>query len=268
MKWFNENRFALMMATVLILLVTTLGMTAQGRNNTTLPEGLVSGGFGSVSQFFYSTSHYVSNFSKYISELGTLRKRNQELEAQVNEYKNQMTDYERMQNENQSLKSLLDFKDEHAQFQTITATVTSIDPDIGFDLFVLNRGAQDGVSYNMSVVVREGLVGRVVEVSEFTCKVLAVTDKNSMFNGVNVRTGAYVRMTGEENYQLKGYMDMEADVQPGDILVTSGLTGGFEADLVIGEVVEVTTPRGKLEQEVTVSPAVDMQRIRHVLILK
>lgn len=268
MKWLKENRFALMIATVLILLITTMGMTAQGRNKTTLPEGLVSGGFGSVSQVFYSASHYVSNFSKYVSELGTLRKRNQELEAQVNEYKNQMTDYERMQNENQTLKSLLDFKDEHAQYQTITATVTAIDPDIGFDLFVLNRGARDGVENNMSIVVREGLVGRVVEVSDFSCKVLAITDKNSMFNGVNVRTGAYVRLTGAENYQLVGYMDMEADVLPGDIIVTSGLTGSFKEDLVIGEVTQVTTPRGKLEQEVTVVPAVDLQRIRHVLILK
>lgn len=268
MKWLRERRFALLIALLVILLTGAIGMTAGGRSASTLPEGVISGGFGSVSRIFYSASHYASNFFTYVSNLGVLQQRNQELEEMVNEYENRLADYERMENENQSLKSLLDFKEEHGQYEYLSASVTAIDPDLGFNLIVLNRGSQDGVENNMSVVVREGVIGRVVEVSAFTSKVLVITDRNSMFNGVNVRTGAYVRITGEEQYQLKGYMDMDAEVEPGDIIVTSGLTGSFKPDLVIGEVLEVDTPLGKLEQEVIIHPSVDLERIKHVLIIK
>lgn len=267
-KWLKERRFGLVIVILVILLVTGVGMSAGGRSESTFPESVVSGGFGSVSGFFYSASHYANNFFAYVSNIGSLQQRNQALEEQLNEYKNRLTDYERMANENDMLKNLLDFKEENSQYEYLSATVTAIDPDIGFNMFVLNRGTRDGVQANMSVVVREGLVGRVMEVSEFTCKVLAVTDQNSMFNGINVRTGAYVRVTGTEDYQLVGFMDTEADVVDGDIIVTSGLTGTFKPALVIGEVAEVTRPQGKLEQVIRLAPVVDMERIIHVLIIK
>lgn len=268
MKWLKERRFIWMIAVLVIILTTSIGMTAGGRSFSTFPEGMISGGFGSVSQFFYSASRYADSFFSYVSNIGMLRQQNQELEELVNEYKNMLTDYERMENENQSLKALLDFKEANDQYEYLSATVTAIDPDLGFNLVVLNRGAQDGVEQNMSVVVEEGLIGRVVEVSTFSCKVLVITDRNSMFSGVNVRTGSYVRITGEEEYLLKGYMDMDAEVEPGDIIVSSGLTGSFIPDLVIGEVLEVTTPLGRLEQEVLIEPSVDLEQIKHVLIIK
>lgn len=268
MKWLKEHRFAWIIAILVVLMTTGVGISAGGRNQSTLPEGIVSGGFGSVSRIFYAASHYADNFFSYVSGLGTLSQRNQELEALVNDYKNRLTDYDRMANENATLKNLLVFKEQNAQYQYLTATVTAIDPDVGFNLFVLDRGSQDGVEKNMSVILKEGLVGRVVEVSTFTSKILAVSDNNSMVNGVNVRTGSYVRVTGTEDYQLKGFMDMEADVAPGDIIVTSGFSGIFKPDLVIGEVKEVTTPQGMLEKEIFIAPAVEMDRIKYVLIIK
>ncbi|MBF7096576.1 rod shape-determining protein MreC [Alkalibacter mobilis] len=268
MKFFEKNKFFIIAALVLGMLITGMGITANGREDTTLPEGLASAGFGTVSGLFYNGSSYVREFYSFVTDLSELRDENENLKELNSDYKNRLTDYERMKNENLELKSLLEFKEENFQYEYITASVVSIDPDYGFNVFVLNRGSNDGVQNNMSVVIKEGLVGRIVETSMFTSKVIAVTDRNSMFNGICVRTGEYIRLTGDEDYTIKGFMDMDADIIPGDIFITSGLTGSFKKDLVIGEALEVETPQGKLEKHIKILPAVDMEMIKNVLIIK
>jgi rod shape-determining protein MreC len=268
LKWFGEHKFGVLIGLVIGMLVLGIGMTSGGRAHTTAPEGLLSSGVGSVSRFFYYSSQYVNNFYEFISDLSTLRSRNEELEEQLGEYKRNLTDYEKVVQENRELKSLLEFKEENAQYEYISASVVAIDPDLGFSVFVINRGSDDGVGNNMTVILKEGLVGRVVEVSSSTSKVLSIIDRNSMFNGVCVRTRDYVRITGDDNYKLRGYVDSEAEIEVGDIITTSGLTGNFKKDIVVGEVLEVQTPQGRLEKEVIIEPAVQLEKINNVLIIK
>lgn len=268
MKWFGEHKFGVLIGLIVGALVLGIGLTSGGRVHTTAPEGLISSGVGSISRMFYYSSQYVNNFYEFISDLSTLKSRNEELEDLLIEYKSNLTDYEKMAQENKELKSLLEFKEENAQYEYVSASVLSIDPDLGFSVFVINRGSNDGVGNNMTVILKEGLVGRVVEVSSSTSKVLSIIDRNSMFNGVCVRTRDYVRITGDDNYMLKGYVDSEAEIQAGDIITTSGLTGSFKKDIVVGEVIEVLTSQGKMEKEVVIEPAVELEKLNNVLIIK
>ncbi|NTW71890.1 MAG: rod shape-determining protein MreC [Eubacteriaceae bacterium] len=268
MKWMKEHRFGLMITLIMFMLVTGIGMTSQGRDRTTLPESLVSSGVSPLSRVVYYSSQYIHNFYSFVTELSTLKSRNEALEQELHDYKIKLTDYDKLTQENKELKSLLSFMDEHANFEYISGSIVSIDPDSGFSIFVINRGSNDGVQVNMTVVLKEGLVGRITEVSGGTSKVLAITDQNSMFNGVCVRTRDYVRITGDDNYKLKGYVDTEAKIEAGDIVLTSGLSGAFKKDIVIGEVLEVKKQQGKLEKLVVIEPAVEVEKINNVLIIK
>jgi rod shape-determining protein MreC len=101
--------------------------------------------------------------------------------------------------------------------------------------------------------------------------VLLTADKTSAIDVVVQRNGARGMLKGtgaEENYvcQLE-QLSRDDDVQPGDVVVTSGLGQRFPASILVGEIKEVVKREYGLYQEATVVPAVHFSRLEEVLIL-
>jgi rod shape-determining protein MreC len=121
----------------------------------------------------------------------------------------------------------------------------------------------------MAVVTSEGVVGRVIEVSLHTAKVLLITDPNSAMDVIVQRSRTQGIMEGkvEEVCVLK-YVQKNEDVQVGDKVITSGLGGIFPKGLVTGTVTKVERKRPGIFQYIEVTPSVDFSRLEEVLILK
>lgn len=268
MKWFIQHKFNIIITIIILSLFFCIGLTSRGRANSTIVEGVVSESVSPVAKIFYSSSQYVKNIYKFVVGLHDLQQRNDKLEKLVNEYEIKIADYDEKVQENNELKSLLDFKNENTSREYISATIIGIDPYEGFQSFVIDKGSVNGIKENMTVVLDQGLVGRVSEVSLGTSKVLSIIDTDSMFNGKCVKTNDYVRISGEDNNNLIGYVDFEAKIEEGDMIVTSGLSGIFPKDIIIGKVTEVVDKQGKLEKQVNIVPAVDIEKINKVLIIK
>ena len=64
-----------------------------------------------------------------------------------------------------------------------------------------------------------------------------------------------------------GPISQDATVKSGDIILTSGLGGGFPPDLIVGQVVNVRKLPAELFQQATVQPAVDFSRLQIVLVI-
>ena len=56
-------------------------------------------------------------------------------------------------------------------------------------------------------------------------------------------------------------------IEPGDLVLTSGLGGGYPPDLIVGQVVNVRSRDFDLFQQATVQPVVDFNRLQIVLVI-
>lgn len=151
----------------------------------------------------------------------------------------------------------------------------------------LGKGSQHGVRPGDPVVVPDGLVGRVTDVSPHTSEVMLITDPNSRVaceldvpgEGVGVVRGilygggasaaADPRLTllyVVDPLRLR-YLAREFDPAPRTRVVTSGLGQTFPKGLTVGYVLESKLEPNKLSREAAVLPAVDLASVHDVFIL-
>lgn len=258
----------MIVALATIILLIFIGFTSGGRNQVTYVEGLISKSIAPVQKVLYSGSRYVHNFFTSIFEIGTLKETNKELQKEISELKQKQASLEDIQNENTRLSKLLDYQKANPQYDYIVADIVAVDPEVWFNVFTIDKGSDDGLKRNMPVVVSEGLVGKIVEVSKDTAKVLSISDASSMVNGIASRTGDYIRIKGNVDTVLEGNITPDVKLMPGDLIVTSGMGGIFPEGIMIGEVESVTKEKGLLEKSVMMKPAVEFKKLNEVLVLK
>jgi rod shape-determining protein MreC len=132
----------------------------------------------------------------------------------------------------------------------------------------LDRGAADGIALDMPVVVGRGVVGRVIKVHSSYSRVLLVVDTNSAVDAVVQRTRdkGIIAGTGGPVCEMK-YVDRQSEVAVGDVVVTSGASGGFPEALVLGEVAGVDREGPGMFLTIKVRPAVDVNKVEEVLVI-
>lgn len=188
-----------------------------------------------------------------------LRDENLRLKAQV------VAD-EEMRKENERLRKLLAFSAQ-LNSSTLTARVIGVDATSWFRTITIDRGSQDRVAEGMAVVTAQGVVGRVVNVAPRSSRVLLVVDSSSKVSTLVERTRSRGVCRGDGEVLVLDFLPLTADVQTGDILVTSGLGGGFSKGLVLGTVSSVDKRGYDMFQTVRIEPAVDFDHLEEVLVI-
>ncbi len=149
------------------------------------------------------------------------------------------------------------------------AELIGVSPDPFSHQVLVNKGSIDGVFVGQAVLDSHGLVGQVIEVSEFTCRVLLISDNSHAVpvqvnrNGVRaiaLGTGAF------DQLELANVPDT-ADIKVGDLLVTSGLGGRFPPGYPVAEVSVVQHDPGKPFARLTAMPKAQLNRSRLVLLV-
>lgn len=231
-------------------------------------SGAVTGSLVSVQDWFASRAQAIQEFLAAPGDLITLRARNLELEAQVSQLQTQVIDLQQRVSETTILAALVDFSRASPESSYKAASVIGRDPSPFLHYIIINRGSNDGVQRGMPVVTNEGLAGRVDSVIADAARVQLITDPESSVN-VHLRnadTDAVLAgsVTGDVGLQL---ISQDVSVEAGEIILTSGLGGGFPPDLIVGQVVNVRRLPAELFQEATVQPAVDFSRLQIVLVI-
>lgn len=204
-----------------------------------------------------------------------------ELEQQVAGLRLQMADLLRMEQENERLRRDLNFVRQQ-RLKLVPAEVVGRDDISGWWKTVrIDRGSEDGIAADCPVIVPEGVVGRTHRVDRRTCDVLLLTDATVRVGARVARTGVngVVRGMGSESRGREleilcaprplrlDYVSVEADVQKGDQIVTSGLGGVFPGDLRVGTVLDVKVDSSGLCRSASVGPAVELDGLRHVFVV-
>lgn len=231
-------------------------------------SGALTGGLVSIQYWFASRTQAIQQFMAAPGDLISLRARNAELEAQVSQLQTQVIDLQQRANETNILAALVDFSRASPESSYKAASVIGRDPSPFLHYIIINRGSNNGIQRGMPVVTNEGLAGRIDAVISDAARVQLITDPASSVNVHlrNANTDALIAgsVTGDINLNL---ISQDAVVEPGDIILTSGLGGGFPADLIVGQVVSVRKLPAELFQEATVQPAVDFSRLQIVLVI-
>ena len=124
-----------------------------------------------------------------------------------------------------------------------------------------------GVRRDDGVVTGEGVVGRVIEVSPLSSKVLLVNDPTSKLPAVVQRGRWWAIAVGTSSRVRLQYVSQDAKLRIGDRVVT-GEGRSFRAGVLIGRVKELAPfSAGALDQTAIVQPAVDVSALSRVLVL-
>lgn len=168
----------------------------------------------------------------------------------------------RLEAENISLRSLLKATPEpSASF--ITARVIAAPGSSFLRTLVVTAGRRDGVRKGQAAIAGSGLVGRVIEVGEWSARILLLTDINTRIPVVLERSRQRAVMAGDNSDQTRLlYLPPEAPVQVGERVVTSGHGGQFPPGLPVG----VVSSAG--ERGVRVQPNVDLSRVEHLQLVE
>jgi rod shape-determining protein MreC len=134
---------------------------------------------------------------------------------------------------------------------------------------IVDRGTQHGVRPGSPVVDETGVVGQLTRAHAFVSEVTLLTDKGQAIPVQVLRNGlrAIAFGDGASGMLELRYMAANADVENGDLLVTSGLDGTYPAGLPVASVVRVERDAAYTFARVLAQPAAGVERGRYALVL-
>jgi rod shape-determining protein MreC len=205
-------------------------------------------------------------FRESVSSRGALRADKTRLEAELRLAQFRLQRYEALEAESQRLRALRDSTADVTD-RFIIGDIMDVDLDAFRERVLVDKGAQDGVFVGQAVLDAGGVFGQVARVGQLTSEVILVSDATHaipvQINRNGLRTIAVG--TGDMGRLKLPYLPTSADVIAGDLLVTSGLGGGFPAGYPVGTVAEVKRDPAQSLADVDVKPAAALDRSRELM---
>jgi len=253
------------LATVVVIVLLSLG---QYRS--------ISSGLNPIREAYFvfekvvtAPFHFAQTLWRDYIFLVDTRAENKDMKKRLDQARVQCMIVNQLKIENERLRSMLDFKSEHADYKFFPAGLLSQDITNVFKTVVVDRGKTSGFHADMPIVSPMGLVGRIIAVSPHTSQVLLVTDPNSAVPAIieETRVKGIVKGTGTNVLSLE-YVRTNELVQVGNMVVTSGMEGIFPKGLRIGRITEIKRDPNKIFVGITISPYVEMSKIEGVFGVK
>ncbi|MBQ1876765.1 MAG: rod shape-determining protein MreC [Selenomonas sp.] len=268
----NPRRKWWLLLVVLVSVFCIVFFAANGRFRVPVSSRAVS----LVLSPFQSAVGWVGTQVTYLEsevwDFLTLHEQNKMLRNEVTQLRVQILQAQEYASENTRLREMLDYKNTATQFDLKAARVIGRESATWSSMIVINRGTVDGVHEDMPVVTPKGLVGRVVEAGPNSSKVQLIIDPRSSVGTLVQRPESRVNGIVEgdpDNPTMPRMVNIPktADVQEGDVIVTSGFGGVFPKGLVVGIVSQLKIDTGGLLQVAILEPAVDFQKLEDVMVI-
>lgn len=202
----------------------------------------------------------------YFALVATARE-NEQLKEALQESMARNRQWREVELSNQRLRRLLDFKSSLSN-ASVAAEVIGRDPSPWYRTIIINKGRADGLRKGLPVVIPEGIIGQVTDVSSGYAKVMLIIDRNSAVDALVQRSRARGVIKGAATSRcIFEYVLRKDEVAVGDQIITSGLDGVFPKGLPIGSVTGVIKRTSDIFQEVIVTPYSDFEKLEEVLVV-
>lgn len=201
-------------------------------------------------------------------DVATLRQQNSDLQAQVAALQREIISLREKAAQADILGALLNYARTQPENRYLATNVVGRDASPFLRSIWIASGSDDKVERGMPVVTESGLVGRVSDVYATMSRVQVITDPQA---AVNIRL-QNSRADGVTSAQPNGELRVEqinqaANVVPNELVLTSGLGGGYPPDIILGQVLSVRRRDYELFQQAVIRPAVDFENLEIVLVI-
>jgi rod shape-determining protein MreC len=268
------NRIVLSILAVILSLVV-IGITTNPASNLQALRNIVTIPAKYVQSFFSQNIKKINDTIDTIKEKRDLLEENRMLKERINLLESTHRAYEALKAENARLREAVRLKTKFADYEIIGGNVISKESGNWFDNFRIDKGSKDGLGSDMVVVTHDNcLIGRIYMTDYNTSMVVSIIDQTMGVSGwISKPGGGALTVKGDINLKNSGLcrvtnINMEVNIQPGDIIETSGLGGIYPKGIIIGEVVAVVDMPSLNERYALLKPMADFKRIDEVYVLK
>lgn len=202
-------------------------------------------------------------------ETRNLRAENAALRLDVEKLYQEVVSLRGARIENRKLREQLNYVQTSTEWDLLPAEVIGRDPTNLLDTIIIDRGTNGGLEKGMVVVTHLGVVGKVTRVSSHWSKVQLITSPSMAVNGVvqgGVRRTFGIVYGTPEGLQMRYILQTE-ELNEDDLIVTSGVGGGFPRDFVLGKVTNVHQEDYEVFQTAVIQPLVDFSQLEHVMVV-
>ncbi len=206
-------------------------------------------------------------WNNYFSSFTTLEKENAGLRRQQLATANLLLRQEHLELENQRLRALLEMKLRQPVSSQVAEIIYSARDPFARRV-ILDKGAQQNIATGQVVIDELGVIGQVTRVFPLLAEITLITDKDQAVPVQIIRNGlrSVLFGAGAGNLELR-FLAANADVQAGDVLVTSGLDDVYLPGLPVAKVVRVDRDTSYAFARIVCEPIPGVERHSQVLVL-
>ncbi len=271
MRYFKSR--ALIVVILCLVLVVTIGLSINPLSNVNWIGNIISVPFTSVEKLFSYAGQEIEKGVGLFYDVEALRAENNGLKEEIDKLNNERTEYVRLKSENEDLRNILKLKDQLEDIEMLGANVIAKNSGNLFNIFLIDKGAANGIAYNMPVITSKGLVGKVTSSQPFSSKITSIIEDGSAVSAIVSKSRDLVVVKGDMKLGKEGlcklvYIPNDLDLAQGDTIETSGRGGIYPKGIIIGTVKEIRTGESDLDRYAIIQPAVDLKRLSQVVVLK
>lgn len=262
------------------LIICILALLAGFMLCSALSDGTPFSGTEFINRITNPVKKYASSASGFVGEkldalvnASEYKDENEKLRAEIAKLRQDLTDYENKKNELDELQKFIGIKEEHEDVVLSNpCTVISRTANDPYASFVIDRGSEDDISLYDPVVTSEGIVGIITEVAETYSTVETVLSPDIAIGAICRQTNDTGIVQGNIKYARDGkcemiYIDRENRLEEGSIITTSGASGRFPKDFLIGSVEYTEADESGLSSYAVIKPYVDIQKVSSVMVI-
>jgi len=271
LKKYLKNKYFWLVLIVFIGTLVLINNTSSERNQISLLEKIIRDAYTPLQSGVVEFKDRLGDFNaifiskdKLQQEIDSLKEQNQELTLE-----NQVLQEEKM--EVRRLRSLLGFQDiSLAKYAMVPARVIARSPSNWYRNIVIDKGSDSGIEKDMAVISPRGLVGRVTSVSRDSAHIDLITHREIAVGAIvqeSRETQGIVEGLGNSNLLRMVNIPYYSTVEPGNNIITSGLSESYPKGIHIGIVKEVELQPDGILLSALIEPAVNFDKLEEVLVV-
>lgn len=271
MSRLKKYRTHLVFLIIAVLLLVSIRMTGFERPSLTRAEAFLRTLITPLQSGVMAVGQKVDNFSSQILAFSEVREENERLRQEVDRLIAENNLLIEARQENARLRQLVDLQGLIGQEYDLTAArVSARDIENLYQTLIIDKGLRDGIRKDMPVINGQGLIGRVINVTDNSSEVLLISDREGAVAALiqQTRVPGVVEGLGPNSEKLQMiHITIDSPVEVNQAVVTSGLGGKFPKGLRIGYVTEVIPEGNGLMQRAIIQPFVDFDRLEEVMVV-
>jgi len=269
MKRFSKKTIIIIVLIIIAGLVFLASVTAMNRDDISGIESAGRDVLTPVKTAGNSLFEKLAALGNSVTSPKNLQEENEILKEQIALLQLELDALEEASAENTYLREMLGLAEEISEWEPVATNVIARSSSAWYQTVTIKGGKNKGFAKDMPVITVDGLVGRILSVSQYSSEVLLITDRESAVGSVLrvSKTPGVVEGDGASGKVYMIHIPADTYVAKDQVVVTSSLSGVFPGGLRIGYVVQVEPDSGQLTQKATIEPYVDIESLDNVFVL-